>query len=358
MIKLVDISREMDGSAVITAFADSRMEVPSNVVTTMPVIKGLPSDITKIASSSVFYTASLDIGIVQDSGVVVWTGDSGSDVLDSILDGSITSIKNDITSIGNYVFAYAANLEEIDFPEATNIGEYAFTYCGKLVEVNLPKATNIGESAFSYCSNLERIELPELITLGKSVFNSCGKLVEINLPKVTSIDLRALYYCSSLTDINVPNVISIGDRAFSSCSALAEINLPKATSIGKYAFQYCSSLTGINAPNVTSIGEYAFSSCSALAEVIFPKVGFIGASAFQASSKLKKLVLKKNDGVATLSNITAFTSTPFYSNGTGGTLYVPQALISSYQSASNWSKILSYPNNQILPIEGSPYEEA
>ena len=44
------------------------------------------------------------------------------------------------------------------------------------------------------------------------------------------------------------------------------------------------------------------------------------------------------------------------SNGSGGTLYVPQALISTYQSATNWSTILGYANNQILPIEGSIYE--
>ena len=39
-----------------------------------------------------------------------------------------------------------------------------------------------------------------------------------------------------------------------------------------------------------------------------------------------------------------------------GKLYVPSSLISSYQAATNWSTILGYANNQILPIEGSMYE--
>ena len=59
--------------------------------------------------------------------------------------------------------------------------------------------------------------------------------------------------------------------------------------------------------------------------------------------------------MCSLSNVNAFTGA-FASGGTGGTLYVPQALIASYQSATNWSTILGYANNQILPIEGSIYE--
>ena len=34
-------------------------------------------------------------------------------------------------------------------------------------------------------------------------------------------------------------------------------------------------------------------------------------------------------------------------------LYVPNDLISSYQSASNWSTILGYANNQIKSIEST-----
>jgi len=73
-------------------------------------------------------------------------------------------------------------------------------------------------------------------------------------------------------------------------------------------------------------------------------------------SKLSTLILRQETKVAGLSNINSFGYTPFASDGSGGTLYVPSALISSYQSATNWSTILGYANNQILPIEGSQYE--
>lgn len=72
-------------------------------------------------------------------------------------------------------------------------------------------------------------------------------------------------------------------------------------------------------------------------------------------SVLTKLILRKSS-VVSLAATGAFNNTPFASGGTGGTLYVPSALISSYQSATNWSTILGYENNQILPIEGSIYE--
>lgn len=68
------------------------------------------------------------------------------------------------------------------------------------------------------------------------------------------------------------------------------------------------------------------------------------------------LILRKKSAICPLQNTNALYSATWGASGTGGTLYVPQDLISSYQSASNWSTILGYANNQILPIEGSIYE--
>lgn len=67
---------------------------------------------------------------------------------------------------------------------------------------------------------------------------------------------------------------------------------------------------------------------------------------------LNTLVIRQNT-VAQLAIVNHFNNTPFASGGDGGTLYVPQALISSYQSASNWSTLLGYANNQIKSIEST-----
>ena len=98
-----------------------------------------------------------------------------------------------------------------------------------------------------------------------------------------------------------------------------------------------------------------FTNSTDLSAVDLTDCGEISGNAFNGCSNLKVIVLR-GSGVTKIAATTAISNTPFASGKSGGTLYVPQALISTYQSATNWSTILSYENNQILPIEGSIYE--
>ena len=213
-------------------------------------------------------------------------------------------------------------------------------------------------------------------------FYGCSALEEIHLVnEVTSIGDYAFYGCSGLKKFTIPSTItSISNYMFHGCSALEELNIPNTT-IGNYAFRYCASLKNIYVPYVTSFGGiYTFADCTSLKGVALPSiVGTIPGHFFQAStsieyvdfgenfnrinatdafsncSSLQTLIIRKNT-LSDLSNISNFNGTPFAENGTGGILYVPQVLISEYQSATNWSTILGYTNNQILPIEGSKYK--
>lgn len=181
-------------------------------------------------------------------------------------------------------------------------------------------------------------------------------ITSISNDRVTSIGGYSFYNCTNLVSADFPNAISIGTYSFYNCSLLASVDFPKATSIGSYAFQQCRRLESVVFPEVASISSSAFYSCSVLARVDFPKSENVSNNCFANCSNLNVLILRKTDTICTLSNINAFTGTPFASSGTGGTLYVPQALIASYQAASNWSTILGYSNNQIKAIEGSIYE--
>lgn len=81
--------------------------------------------------------------------------------------------------------------------------------------------------------------------------------------------------------------------------------------------------------------------------------GDIGGNVFYGDSNFKTLIIRSTSVMA-LSNTNAFSNaTAFRSGGPGGTLYVPQSLVASYQSASNWSTILGYTNNQIKSIEST-----
>ena len=81
---------------------------------------------------------------------------------------------------------------------------------------------------------------------------------------------------------------------------------------------------------------------------------FNGSSMLNCSS-LKNIVCYRSS-VSALQGPNALNGTPFASGGTGGTLWVPNSLIASYQAATNWSTILGYANNQIKAIEGSEWE--
>jgi hypothetical protein len=111
----------------------------------------------------------------------------------------------------------------------------------------------------------------------------------------------------------------VGDDALTDSiiyRSITEFNDNLITSIGLYALYQCTALTSVNLPNVTSIYGNAFGGCSSLTTIIL-----------------------RSPTVCTLADRSAFSSTPFASNGTGGTAYVPQALISQYQTATNWSSL-------------------
>ena len=168
---------------------------------------------------------------------------------------------------------------------------------------------------------------------------------------------------NTLTSYTSADVTIIRAYGFATMN-IHNVSVPNCTIINAYAFNSCSNLQGIVLPSVKQIngGTYMFNGCSALAYADFgdeyATVGSIGigASFFNNCTALKTLILRTTSKVVPLSVSTALNGSPFASDKSGGTLYVPSALISSYQSATNWSTILGYANNSIEAIEGSQYE--
>lgn len=110
-------------------------------------------------------------------------------------------------------------------------------------------------------------------------------------------------------------------------------------------------------PAITTYGQYPFSDNELLEKIdIGASAGSSFGTWFFSNNKALTEIILRMPSVKSLANINAFTLTPFASGGAGGTLYVPQSLISNYRSASNWSTILGYSQNSIVAIEGSYYE--
>lgn len=182
-----------------------------------------------------------------------------------------------------------------------------------------------------------------------------GTIEEFNDDIIASIGEYAFYDSSTLASVNLPNVTSIGKYAFYSCKALTRVGIPNVTSIVDYTFQNCSTLASVDLTNVKSISTYAFLGCKALASVNLPNVTSMGTSAFASCSNLNVIILG-GQSVCTLKSISAFNNTPFAAGGTGGTVYVPQALITQYQNATNWSTLYAAGTCNFVAIEGSEYE--
>ena len=238
----------------------------------------------------------------------------------------ITSITTNATDIRNACFENGTSIVSINAPNALKIREKAFKGCTALTTVNLPECTEI---TFSDSSS------------AGSQFQNCSALTTINIPKVTKIN---------------------GYNTFSGCSSLTELILPAVTQIyqGQAAFQNMTSMTRFIASHLTSsIGSAAgiFTGDTALELIDLGKSAPpSGTTPFANCSALATIILRNTSKSTTNSGI--YGDTQFGAGGTGGTVYVPSSLLSSYQSDSTWAAIMALnANNQFKALEGSPYEQ-
>jgi len=126
---------------------------------------------------------------------------------------------------------------------------------------------------------------------------------------------------------------------------------------------YGSKCTSLAFPRVTSLGITCFRASTQLqAFDLGANCSSIPGNTFYDCHSLKTLVLRRTAGVISLTS-TAFTGTPFASDGSGGDIYIPKSLYdklgagtNDYKSATNWSAFNSYGTITWHPIEGSIYE--
>lgn len=99
----------------------------------------------------------------------------------------------------------------------------------------------------------------------------------------------------------------------------------------------------IYAPNLIHIGQGALQGCALLKRINMQVIQTIDSLAMHACFSLQEVLIGTNQ-VATLSNVSAFQSTPIVKGK--GHIYVPDDLVDSYKTATNWSVYA----NQIRPM--------
>ena len=158
-------------------------------------------------------------------------------------------------------------------------------------------------------------------------------------------------------DAIIRQIVALGTNGLRYASIGETAFFESLTNLGEHCLANLPETKILVFPATTGSSRYPYSDNALLEKVdVGPSFNstFL-AWYFSEDKKLTEIILRMSS-VKTLENINCFNLTPFASNGTGGTLYVPQSLISTYQSASNWSTILGYAHNSIVAIEGSYYE--
>lgn len=250
-----------------------------------------------------------------------------------------------------------------------------FLRCTNLALTSLPSdVTLINSGAFQGCTSLALTSLPSSVTkLYSSAFRDCTNLALTSLPSslASIIDGYTFYNCPNITISVIPSgVTGISSYSFAGCTGITSISSDAAlTTIGNGAFIGTSvnptmTLTSARFPNYKNSNAFpgvfgsttAAYACQLLEVADIGSVASIAANAFANCSSLKTLVLRRTANVSTLANVSAFLNTPLGTGGTGGTVYVPSALISSYQTATNWKTLYNDGTVTFAAIEGSEYE--
>lgn len=191
--------------------------------------------------------------------------------------------------------------------------------------------TELNDYAICYFPNLTAIILPEtLTTIGR-----CG-----------------IYENRKLTGITIPNTVtSIGQAAFQFCGYNATtftVNMSNnVVSVGIDAFRACIKTTSLHFPDtLTTIGNSAFSYMHALTDVyIGTGIQTIGSNLFLGRGIASPITLR----IAATTPPTL--GTGLFVANTTYKIYVPDASVNDYKTATNWSTWASfiYPLSDYTP---------
>lgn len=284
------------------------------------------------------------------SPVTVNVSSGSDDKLIGLIERTLTSlsIPNGVTKIGRYAFANCFDLNITSIPNTvTSLDEYAFYGTSSTLTTIPSGISTIPAYCFSSC-DMTSFTFPVGVTaINDYAFDSCTKLASVSLPNTITVIRTYAFRCSILTTLECAGAI---------------------TTLGSYAFlgntSFPSRLKTVSLPNMnlsalsTTFGYgTAASACQQLEFADIGNTKSISASAFANCYKLQTLILRRSDAICSLANVSAFTNTPMRGyNSLTGTVYVPNDLISTYQSATNWSTLYNNGTVTFAKIEDSAYD--
>ena len=248
---------------------------------------------------------------------------------------AVSNIKIDVTENGTTTLATAGK------------------YCDRNIDVNVSVEDRLaaliqGTIEGEYASD-------EVTSVKENAFSTCKSLTGVSFPKCTSIGAESFRGCTALESVNLPSCVSFINAVssgyfFDSANNLKSINIPNLTTIetGTRAFGGCYALEEFNAPNLTSLTSTIsmFTTCRKLKRINLPKLGgtTINMRTFENCYVLEKVILGGSQ-LNPLDNVSAFSNAGAYIEN-GVNIYVPDDLVDTYKTATNWSNFA----DKIKPI--------
>lgn len=242
-----------------------------------------------IANSIREKTGSTDPIVAEDIPTVIEgisagaSGEMSVGDLDALLEGSITELTSN----------------------ATTIKQYGAVYCPNLTKVRIPLATSIGYNAFWGLSSLE----------------------SVYAPLVQQTENGTFYQCPALKDVNLDSLTKIGGNDFADCTSLTKVCFPSVTVTKYLAFARCTSLKIVDLPSATSLDARTFLDCKSLIAIVLRS----STKCFDEPNAL--------EGCCHYSGTVDETYNP--DGLKDGYIYVPRSLIDVYPTYANWSEVAS-----------------
>lgn len=310
--------------------------IPGDFAEKKTLIKCVLPDKLERIDKDAFRNTSLTGTIILPEGLKYVAGFTGTKITN-------VHFPSTLEEIGDDAFANCSSLMcELSFPRSLKkIGYCAFRQSAVTGNLVLPDGLEyIGPQAFQYCRSLSgSLTIPSGITkiedytFGQSGFNGI-----LSLPNsLVEIGKSAFGDNKFKGELHIPDgVTTIANEAFKNNLFNGTLVLPKElVSLGSHAFSGCRRLSGVVSipSSIIAIPSNLFAGCTGLEGIALHKdVEVIESYAFQNCTGLYTIVCNaKNPPVINSNSFSGVAKDNF-------TIEVPEASVSLYKNASNWSE--------------------
>lgn len=182
----------------------------------------------------------------------------------------------------------------------------------------------------------------DITSLRDFAFYGDRYLRNVILQNVTQIGENAFANCKALSTISADKLYNAGAKAFNA-SGLTQAVFPRLEVFRSQAFAWCASLVKVKCDKAKTILDDAFNGCSKLETIDMLGGGSISSPARNPLTYFESLVIRSTEKITSTDSLGWIPST--------ASIYVPDALVEQYKTATNWSQKAS----QIKPL--SEYKE-